>query len=276
VHAGEDEDGEELWDLALTVLEPGAERADAVLVGADPDLGRPDDATGVLSADGDTLYAAIRWEVEEDRWVVELAAIDVATGALLAHDDVPVETTGVAVPYELALLPDGDVAVLVQNTRDDDGDESGAQLLVLDPRLRPVGEPVDVVPDERYAIGSTMAVLADGTVLVAVRVGQEDGDERLVTLRDGEVQDSTAIPGTARDVAVDAAGRHAYVDHDRPEGGVAVATVDLVTGEVLADVVLCDELGTASDVALAADGSALAATAACPGSDLTDPLFLLG
>jgi hypothetical protein len=90
------------------------------------------------------------------------------------------------------------------------------------------------------------------------------------------VQASTAIPGNARDLVVDAAGRTAYLDLDRPEGGVAVASVDLVTGEVLADVVLCDEIGTATDVALARDGSALAAGGACPGADSSDPLFLLG
>ena len=280
VLAGYEDDGEtgdeEQYDLVLTVLPPGAEEAEVVPVGADIHFGPPDDATGVLSADGGTYYASVRWETGDDSYVSHLAAIDVATGELLANVQSPVDTTGVAVTFELGLLPDGNVAALVQNTRDDTGDESGVQLAVLDPRMRLVGEPVDVVPDEPYVYGYAMEVLPDGTALFAVAVGQEDGDARLVTVRDGQVQASTAIPGNARDVVVDAAGRTAYLDLDRPEGGVAVASVDLVTGEVLADVVLCDEIGTATDIALTRDDTALAAGGACPGADSADPLFLLG
>ncbi|MGY1702624.1 hypothetical protein [Geodermatophilus sp. SYSU D00766] len=264
------------FDLAVTLLPAGAEQVDVALVAPHPDLGTPDEGTGVLSADGTTLYASLRWEVEEDRYVNRLAAIDVATGALVASEQVQVETDGVAVVYELALRPDGGVVALVQNTRDRTGEESGAQLVEYDADLQPVGDPVEVLPDESYDLGYAFEVLPDGAAVVALRVGEDGADHRLVTVRDGEEPVSVAIPGKAWDVVVDAAGRHAYVDYTREENGAAVATVDLATGEVVADVVLCDELGTGAQLALAVDGSSLAARAECPGVDEADPLFLLG
>ncbi|WP_217897332.1 hypothetical protein [Geodermatophilus saharensis] len=264
------------FDLAVTLLPAGAEQVDVALVAPDPDLGTPDEGTGVLSADGTTLYASLRWEVEVDRYVNRLAAIDVATGELVASEQVQVETDGVAVVYELALRPDGGVVALVQNTRDRTGAESGAQLVEYDADLQPVGDPVEVLPDESYDLGETFEVLPDGTAVVALRVDEDGADHRLVTVRDGEALVGTAIPGKAWDVVVDAAGRHAYVNHTREENGAAVATVDLTTGEVVADVVLCDGLGTGAELALAADGSSLAARAECPGGAEADPLFLLG
>ncbi|MGY1665917.1 hypothetical protein [Geodermatophilus sp. SYSU D00696] len=275
VLAGDGSDDEDR-DLALTVLEPGAGRADVVHVAADPDLGTPDEATGALSPDGGTFYASLRWETREDTYVNRVAAIDVATGAVLASDQVRVPTDSVAVVDEMAVLPDGGVLALVQNTSDSAGEVSGAQLVEYDAEMELVGEPVEVVPDASYDLGYTLDVLPDGTAVVTVVVGDDGDDFRLMTVRDGAVQDSAAIPGKPWDVAVDAAGRHAYVNHTRAENGGAVATVDLATGEVVAGVVLCEELGTGSDLALAADGSSLAASAACPGVDSGSPLYLLG
>lgn len=264
------------WDLALTVLAPGAATADVRLVSADADLGTPDDATAALSPDGGTLYASLEWEVSEDRRVNRLAAIDVATGEIVAGEQVQVETDGVAVVQDVSALPDGGFAALVQNTTDRSGTESGPVLAEYDADLQLVGEPLELVTDEPYSLGYALEVLDDGTAVASVVASNDGSDARLVTVRDGAVQGSAELPGLARALAVDPAGRYAYANYTREENGAAVATVDLDSGEVVGDVVLCEELGSAADVALSADGGSLAALASCPAGDVEDPAFLLG
>ncbi|MGX5653315.1 hypothetical protein ACWKWC_00910 [Geodermatophilus nigrescens] len=259
---------DEAWDLALTVLAPGGKTADVVRIAADPDLGTPDRGTGVLSADGETLYAGLEWEGDGES-THRLAAVDVATGEVLASADLQLDGSAPPDADELALRPGGGVAALVHGAAD------GVVLAEYHADLRPVREPVEVVPGES-ATGYGLQVLADGTAVVSVGVTGDRADALLVTLQDGEVRDAHAVPGVATELVVDRAERVAYLGHSRAEGGAAVATVDLGTGEVLADVVLCEGLGSAADVALAADGSTLAATAECPGEGSSRLSWLLG
>ncbi len=259
---GSDEDQ---WDVALSVLAPGAEEVRVVPVAADPVHGTPDTSTSVLSADGRTLYAALHWDgADGDR----LAAIDVATGAVLATAEVQVTSPGGVSPDELALRPDGGVVALVQATREAGGRESGVLVAEYDAGLALVGQPVEVVPDRPRSNGHALAVLDDGTAVVSVSSG--GGDHRLVTVRDGAVQESHALPGIAGDLAVAPGGQQVRVNVNLAEEVVGVATVDLATGEVSDEVELCAEEGSPADVALSADGAAVVALASCRGTDDAD------
>ncbi|PWW23505.1 hypothetical protein JD79_02679 [Geodermatophilus normandii] len=262
-------------DLALIVLEPGSDEPDLRRIAADPELGTPDLGTGVLSPDGGTLYASLRWPVDGDT-VNRLAAVDVATGEVTASAPLGVETPGTAIAYDVALRPDGGLAALVTTDRDPEGDVDGAVLVQYDAGLQPLGDPVEVV-DEEESTGYALAVLPDGAVVVSVVAGEWDtGEPRLVTVRDGAVQATTVLPGTGVDLAVEPGGQHVYLAHGRPGAGSGVATVDLATGGTVADVPTCAD-GSPDPLALAADGRTLAATAACHGDDDTHELaFLLG
>ncbi|MGY1665916.1 hypothetical protein [Geodermatophilus sp. SYSU D00696] len=67
-----------------------------------------------------------------------------------------------------------------------------------------------------------------------------------------------------------------YLSHGRPQSPVGVATVDLATGQVVADVPVCAD-GTPAPVALAADGRTLASAAGCwDEHDHLDPAVLVG
>jgi hypothetical protein len=256
-------------DLVLAVLPPGGTQAEVRAVGADPELGPPESGSGVLSADGATVYAALRWTVDGET-VTRLATVDVATGGITATAPLGVETPGLARAYDVTLLPDGGVAVLVTAHRDAERTVDHTLVVRLDADLRPVGAPVELVPDEPNA-GYALIALPDGTLVATVSVGidddgGEDDDTRLVTVRDGAVQATTDLPGTALGLAVSPAGDRAFVtyhgDAERGEDVAATATVDLASGEVVDDVFLCPD-GTAYENAVSADGRAVVVTAAC-------------
>ena len=270
-------DGGREQDLALAVLAPGADEPNLVRIAADAELGTPDLGSGVLSPDGATLYASLRWTVGGDT-VNRLAAVDVVTGEVTASAPLQVETPGQATAYDVALRPDGGVAALVTTDRDAEGEVDGVVLAEYDAHLRPVGDPVEVV-DEEESTGHALAVLPSGAVVVSLSVGDGDtAQPRLVTLRDGAVQSSAVLPGAAADLVAAPDGSHVYLSRDADsgdvEGGVAVTTVDLATGAVVADVPLCPD-GYASPIALAADGLSVAVTAACDdGRGHADHAFL--
>ncbi|MGY1606374.1 hypothetical protein [Geodermatophilus sp. SYSU D00700] len=262
-------------DLALAILPPGADRPEVVRVAADAELGTPDTGTGVLSPDGATLSASLQWYVDGGT-VNRLATVDVATGEVLASAELQVETPGQAVARDVALRPDGGLAALVSVDRDAEGSVDGVVLASYDADLRPVGAPVELVePDD--SAGYALQVLSDGAVLVSVIAGdRETGTAQLVTVRDGVVEPTTTLPGPAIDLVVGPSEEHVYVQHDTAEDGVALSTVDLATGETVAEVPLCDD-GIAAPVALSADGSALAAGVAClDGREYQDLAVLLG
>jgi hypothetical protein len=252
-------------DLVLAVLAPGGTQAEVRAVGADPQLGPPESGSGVLSADGATVYAALRWTVDGET-VTRLATVDVATGAITATAPLGVETPGVTHAYDLALLRDGGVAVLVTADRDAERTADHTLLVQVDAALQPVGAPVELVWDEPSA-GYSLAVLGDGTVVASVTAQAAEGDAtRLVRVRDGEVQGSVIVPGVAVDVAeAEEEGRVLVsvfgVTPDR-DGVVSLATVDLASGDVVDDVFLCPT-GYATPFAVAANGESVTATAAC-------------
>ncbi|MGY1702623.1 hypothetical protein [Geodermatophilus sp. SYSU D00766] len=255
-------------DVVLTVLRPGAEQAEVVPVAADPDLGTPDDATGVLSPDGRTLYASLAWDTAAGS---RLATVDVATGAVTASAGLQVDVVLPPVADVLALRPDGGVAALVHGRAD------GVALAEYDAELQLVGEPVGLADDlpEATGTGTALQVLADGTVLAAVALTGDRGDAELVTVRDGEVQERWAAPGHAAGIVVDADERLVYLTYTGREHGAAVAAVDLASGAVVADIVLCESLlGSAADLALGAGGDSLVAGVDCAGEGT--PLYLLG
>ena len=256
-------------DLVLAVLAPGAGQAEVRAVGADPELGPPESGSGVLSADGATLYAALRWTVDGET-VTRLATVDVATGAVTATVPLGVETPGVAHAYDLTLLPDGSVAVLVTADLDAERIAEHALAVRFDAALRPVGAPVELAPGEPSA-GYALVALPDGTLVATVSLGiDDDGGRddttRLVTIRDGVVQATADLPGSGLGLAVAPAGDRAFVtyhgDAERGEDVAATATVDLASGEVVDDVFLCPN-GTAYENAVSADGRTVVATAAC-------------
>ncbi len=262
-------------DLALAVLAPGTEETELVRIAADPALGTPDLGTGVLSADGATLYASLRYR-DHGEPVERLAEVDVATGEVRATGELQVPTPGHATVTDLVLHPDGGLAALVSTDRDAEGEVDGTVLVRYDAGLRPLGEPVELA-EERESNGYALQVLADGTVVVSLLAGELDtGEGRLVTVRDGAVVSTAVLPGIGTDLAVEPGGEHVYLAQGRPGSPTTVVTVDAGTGETVAEVTLCDG-GYAAGLALAADGSAVLAGAVCPEERLTpDVVALLG
>ncbi|MGY1728100.1 hypothetical protein ACI79J_14115 [Geodermatophilus sp. SYSU D01062] len=252
--------GREL-DLALAVLAPGSDEPDVRRLAADAELGTPDTGTAVLSPDGTTLHASLQWYVDGDT-VSRLATVDVATGEVTASASLQVETPGQAVARDVALRPDGGLAALVTVDRDAEGDVDGVVLAQYDADLLPAGEPVELV-EEPESTGYALAVLADGTAVASVVAGEWDtGEPRLVTVRDGAVTSTAVLPGSGTDLAVESGRRHVYLVHGRAEDGVGLTTVELATGEAVADIELCPA-GIPAPLALAADGRTVAATVAC-------------
>ncbi len=255
-------DGGREQDLALAVLAPGAGEPELVRIAADAELGTPDLGTGVLSPDGATLYASLRWTVG-DGTVNRLAEVDVATGEVRATGELGVPTPGQAVVRALALRPDGGLAALVGADRDAEGEVEGVVLAQYDAGLRPLGGPVELVGAEESR-GFALEVLPDGGVLASVLEGDLDtGRALLVTVRDGAVAVTAELTGPAGiDLAVAPGGEHVYVTSGSQGRGPAVATVDLGTGETVAEVPLCAD-GYPVGLAPAADGRTVLAGALC-------------
>ncbi|SHG42162.1 hypothetical protein [Geodermatophilus nigrescens] len=264
VLSGDGGDDEEALDVAFTVQAPGAEEPELRVLPADPQLGTADRATAVLSPDGRTLYAALRWYVVGGDEVTRLAAVDVATGTVTASADLQVAAPGGATVAGLALRPDGGLVALVTTYRAPGEGDSDAVLAEYDAGLRLVGAPVDVIGDGSEGHGHALQVLADGTAVVSLSTS--GADHRLVTVRDGAVLAAHALPHLAAEVAVSPDGR---VWLNLGDGDVhTVAPVDLATGEVGEQVILCEDRGAPTDLALSADGGILLASGVCAGADV--------
>ncbi|GAB3316420.1 hypothetical protein GCM10027451_33240 [Geodermatophilus aquaeductus] len=262
-------------DVVLAVLTPGADEPEVVPVEADPEMDTPDAFSAVLSPDGETLHGVLQWSVD-GHLTSRLARVDVATGEVEASAPLGVDEPGQAVEVQVAAHPDGGLVALVTVDRDPAGGGDEVVLARYDADLQPVGEPFDVL-EQDPGIGFAVAVLPDGTVLASVLDGGwETGSPRLVTVRDGAVEASTVLAGTAHGLVPEPGGSHVYLSHSWPGGGAGVATVDLATGAVVADVPLC-ESGSATPPALSADGRTLAAGAACLEVDgYADLVVLVG
>lgn len=259
-----DGDDEQL-DVALTVLAPGAERAEVRVLPADPELGTADRATAVLSPDGRTLYAALRWYVVGGDEVTRLVTVDVATGAVTVGADLQVTAPGGADVADLALGPDGGLTALVTTYRVPGEGDSDAVLVEYDAGLRLAGGPVDVIGDGSEGHGHALRVLDDGTAVVSLSTSGTD--HRLVTVRDGAVEESHALPYIAAEVDVAPGSRRVWLNLGSAEVHT-VAPLDVDTRELGRQVSLCSEGGAPLDLAVSADGGTLVASGVCAGEDV--------
>ncbi|WP_336031168.1 hypothetical protein [Geodermatophilus sp. FMUSA9-8] len=256
-------DGFDGPDLALAVLAPGSTQAELRQVAAVEGLGSPDSGNGVLSPDGATLVASLRWTVDGET-VTRLATVDVATGEVTSTAPLGVES---ATAFDLALRPGGGVAALV--TVLDGVDRT--LLAEFDAALQPVRPPVELAAG---GSGYALAVRPDGTVVVSVSPPAGEAETaRLVVVRGDLVQTAAELPAVAIDLAVTADGA-VHVSWTGADGAPTLATVDLVSGEVVGEVALCAS-GVAGPVGLSADGQAVLVTAACYEDGVPSDLALL-
>ncbi|MGY1636646.1 WD40 repeat domain-containing protein [Geodermatophilus sp. SYSU D00742] len=234
-------------DDELTHVPPGTAEVTAVPW----DLGAAPTAVA-LSPDGRTLYAA------RD---TTITAVDVATGAVTGTGAAPGPVT------HLAATPDGGLAALVTADRPAGG--PGALLVLLDREVRPVGEPVELVP-ERGSTATALQVTADGTAVVALHLGEARAVGQLVTVAGGELRTVVDFDGagdTALDLAISPDGRLASVPLADLSFTAELVTVDLVGGERIGTVTLCAGTGVFGAIAPLGDSGDLVVTGACLDDD---------
>ncbi|MGY1823274.1 hypothetical protein [Geodermatophilus sp. SYSU D00079] len=221
-------------------------------VGAVPwGLGGPPSAV-VLSPDGRTLTAT------RDTVVT---VVDAVTGAVLRTGAAPGPVT------HLSPTPDGGLAALVAADRPAGG--TGAVLVLWDRDLRPVGDPVELVP-ERGSTGTALHVTADGTAVAAVHLGEARAVGRLVTVTDGEprtVADLDGAGDSALDLVLDPDGRLASFPLADLSFTAELVTVDLASGNRVGGVRLCEGTGVLGAVAPLGAGGSLVVTGACLDDD---------
>ncbi|SDO46301.1 hypothetical protein [Geodermatophilus sp. DSM 45219] len=227
---------------------------------------RPDSVATALSPDGRTFYAALTLADGP----AQLIAVDLGEGV--------VRTTAPVVPpgtvTALTPRPDGGLAALVETA------EARALLAGFDPGLRPVGEPVDLAPEDPVGHPADLDVAADGTVVATLHVSEGRESGLLVTVVDGAVARSVALDGvgdSALDVLVSPDGASAWVPQADLSYPAELVTVDLATGERLSVVSLCDGAGVLGDVApVGADGGILATGSCIDGDGPQATAFLVG
>ncbi|MEX5718600.1 hypothetical protein [Geodermatophilus maliterrae] len=221
--------------------------------------------TAALSPDGRRLYAATEPGT--------LAAVDVANGDVLAETDLE---EGLTV-HALAVRQDGGPTALLSDARAPDLADV-AVLATWDEELEPVDGPVELAPDRPASIPSALRLADDGTAVATLTAGSGDDPFRIVTVADGEVTASHAVPGTDRvpaDFAVTPDGRAAHLPVAGFEVESGVITLDLASGEQVGDVRLCDGQATFGRVALA--GDRLTVIGSCITSDApSSTAFVVG
>ncbi|WP_448638625.1 hypothetical protein [Geodermatophilus sp. URMC 63] len=206
-------------------------------------LGGPPDA---VLLDGDTLHLA------RD---THLAAVDAGTGAVRTTATAPAPVT------HLARTPDGGLVALA--------DRDGVVLLRLTADLRPDGDPVEVVA-EPEGTPTALQVTADGTVVAAAYVNEAQDAGRVVRVVGGEARTVADLEGTddtALDLAVDPAGRVAYLVLSASYHPAELTAVDLVTGRRTATVGLCGGAGAFGALAPDAGGETLTVIGSCIDAD---------
>jgi hypothetical protein len=202
-----------------------------------------------------------------------LAAVDAGTGEVVTTADLDEGLTVRA----LAVRPDGGPTALMSDARAPDLADV-AVLATFDERLEPVDGPVELAPDQPASIPSALQVTDDGTAVATLTAGSGDDPFRVVTVADGEVTASHAIPGTDRtpaDFAVSPDGRVAYLPVVGFEVESGVITLDLADGEQLAAAQLCPGQGAFGRVALAADGATLTVVGSCTTSQAPSSLVFI-
>ncbi len=193
-----------------------------------------------LSPDGRRLYVA-----DEAR----LAAVDPATGAVQDSVDL-----GEGLTVTALAATDGGVTALMSDARAPDLADVAA-LGTWSADLAP-GPLVELAPDRPASIPFALRLTGEGTAVATLTAGSGDDPFRVVVVEDGEVTASHAIPGTDRtpaDLAVSPDGRVAYLPVAGFEVTSGVITLDLASGEQLADARLCEGQGVFGRVALAGD-----------------------
>jgi hypothetical protein len=228
---------------------------------------RPDRAATALSPDGRTLYAALSLPAPGP---AQLLAVDLAAGVVTMTAPVVPDGT---VPA-LATRPDGGVAALVES------EDRRAVLTAYDADLRPVGEPVDLAPDDPVGIPADLVVTADGTVVATLHVSEGRESGLLVTVVDGAVATSVPLDGvgdSALDVLVSPDNTAAWVQQADLSYPAELVTVDLATGAPFSRVSLCDGAGVLGGVApIGADGGILATGSCIDGDGPQATAFLVG
>ncbi|PRY48637.1 hypothetical protein LY71_10815 [Geodermatophilus tzadiensis] len=261
-----DDVGTQVFPIADgTVLVAGPGRLTRIPPGQEPTLVEVDVAgdPAALSPDGRRLYVAA------DR---RLVAVDAGTGEVVATADLGEGLTVAA----LAVGPDGGPTALLGDARAADLADV-AVLGTWDADLQQQGTLVELAPDEPASIPSALEVTDDGTAVATLTTG---GDEpfRVVTVADGEVTASHAVPGTDRtpaDLAVSPDARVAYLPVVGFEVESGVVTLDLAAGGQLADVQLCEGQGAFGQVELA--GETLTVVGSCITGDApSTTAFLVG
>ena len=225
------------------------------------ELGVPGEVTA-LSPDGRRLYVA---------GGTQLAALDPATGEV--QDSVAL---GRGYTVQALAATDDGVTALMSDARAVDLADV-AVLAVWDGQLE-AGPVTELAPDSPASVPSALRLTADGTAVVTLTAGSGEDPFRVVVVGDGEVTASHAVPGTDRtpaDLAVSPDGRVAYLPVAGFEVESGVISLDLDSGEQLADVQLCDGQATFGRVASA--GQRLTVIGSCiTGALPSSTAFVVG
>ncbi|WP_369253374.1 hypothetical protein [Geodermatophilus amargosae] len=247
-----------------TALVVGPDRITTVPPGGDPTVTEvvlKELVDAALSPDGRRLYAATPGR---------LVGLDPRTGETTAETDLDEGLTVAA----LEAGRDGPVALMSDARAPDLADV--AVLGTWDEDLRQAGT-VELAPDQPASIPSALRLADDGTAVATLTAGSGD-PYRVVTVRDGEVRASHAVPGTDRplaDLAVSPDGRVAYLPVAGFEVTSGVITLDLAGGQQLADARLCEGQATFGRVALA--GERLTVIGSCISSEAaSSTAFVVG
>lgn len=215
-----------------------------------------------LSPDGRRLYVAGNGR---------LAALDPATGAVQDTAALDEDLTVAA----LAATDDGVTALMSDARAVDLADV--AVLGTWDGELE-AGPLTELAPDSPASVPSALRLTADGSAVVTLTAGSGEDPFRVVVVEDGEVTASHAVPGTDRtpaDLAVSPDGRVAYLPVAGFEVESGVVSLDLDSGEQLADVQVCD--GQATFGRVASVGERLTVIGSCiTGALPTSTAFVVG
>ncbi len=218
-----------------------------------PALVGAQEVDAVLSPDGEVVYLLVRTAAD----LAVLLAVGTLDGQVRAEVELTRPGGTRVVPRALAALPDGGVVTTADVVVPGGEDDSTAVLARWDAGLAPIGEQVELAPDEdAYSTTFEVAVLADGTAVALVATGRVAGQVlRLVTATADVVTTVEELPEAIDPggYAVDAAGATAYLavrERGAPYATLVVADLGAGTTDT---VDLCRE-GAVDDVAVAADG----------------------
>ncbi|MGY1743767.1 MULTISPECIES: hypothetical protein [unclassified Blastococcus] len=234
----------------LVRLAPGATQAETAPVdtGARTPYGPAPVEGSALTPDGATLVLTVL-DLAGGAPEARLVTVDAATGAATGSRVIDVGTPEHVVATEVAVRPDGGIAVLLLAALHGDGAVDDPVLAGFGPDLRPTGDLEHLAQHADAARGTSLQLLPDGGAAVVVDVvGLGYPLVWLVVVRDGDAEVTNLEPlgahRPAAAVAVAADGRTAAVPYSGDDGRAGLATVDLGTGAVRADLTTCATEGT--------------------------------